>query len=206
MKKTTIFISIILCFSMIQFSCKTKKVNNSGCVTVIQNSLTTPVLPESEMNVIKSLFAANRMDDTKYQFYRLDKDDLGFTHVRSYQYVNGLRVFSADLIFHFNQNGAYYLLTGNLINSTGLDARPSLNPQKVAEIFSQRIGQEKASMVDATVSKGCFEIEFGYAGLDNSNEKFAKVWKAKPAGKDSPFAYINDDTSEIIYYDNGVRY
>ena len=204
MRKTTIIISIMLCFGMTHFSCKTAK--NASCVQVIQNSPATSVLPASEMNVIKSLFNNNRMDYANYQFYQLDKDDLGFHHVRCYQFVNNLRVFSADLIFHFNQNNTFYLVSGNQIKSIKLDDKPSLNRKKVVELFVQKLSQEKASMVDKDIVKGCFEIELGYAALDDSNGKFAKVWQAKPAGRDYPYAYINDDNSEVIYYDSGVRY
>ena len=187
-------------------SCKIKTVQNARCVHMIQNSPTTSVLPESEMNVIKSLFSSNRMDYSNYQFYRLDTDELEFKHVRCYQFVDNLKVFSEELIFHFNQHDNYYLLSGNLINSTGLDANPSLNQNKVAEVFIQQIAQEKASTIDTGVLTGCFEIEFGYVSLDDSNEKFVKAWKAKPTGKDYPYAYISDDNAEIIRYDNGVRY
>ena len=205
-RKALHIISIILVFSMMHYSCKTKTIQNDYCVRVIQNSPSASVLPESETNVIKSLFNSNRLDYTKYQFYQLDTDELGFKHVKSYQFIDNLRVFSEELSFHFNQNDTYYLLSGHIIHSTGLDAKPSLNPNKVAEIFIQKIRQEKASLVDTNTLKGCFEIELGYVGFDDSNEKFTKVWKAKPMDKEYPYAYIKDDTSEIIYYDNGVRY
>jgi hypothetical protein len=55
----------------------------------------------------------------------------------------------------------------------------------------------------------CFDIEFGYydlnAGISFANQNITKAWKIKPLNKDYPFAFINDSTSEIIYYDNGVR-
>jgi len=206
MNKTIIIISIMLCFGTMHYSCKTTKNENAYCVKVIQNSPTISILPESEMNVIKSLFESNRMTYANYQFYQLNTDDLGFHHVKCYQFVNNLKVFSEELIFHFNRNKEYYLLSGNLINSIGLDVKSSLNRNKVAEIFIRKIEQENAVMVDKDILKGCFEIEFGYVGLDDSNKKFAKAWKAKPKDKDYPYAYINDADSEIIRYDNGVRF
>jgi len=198
--------AIAACFAVVSMmcSCKTKTGKNDYCVKVIQNS--PNVLPENEMIVIKSLFNSNRMDAAKYQFYQLDTDELGFKHVRGYQYVNNLKVFSEALIFHFNQNDSCYSVSGVLIQSTGLDAKPSLNQDKAVEVFIKKIAQEKASMVDINILKGCFEVEFGYVGLDDSKEKFAKVWKVKPADKDFPYAYIQDDNAEIFYYDNGVRY
>ena len=206
MKQTPIFVIITLIFSVMHYSCKTKTVNNAYCVKVIQQSPSTLVLPASEQNVIQSLFNSNGMDFSNYQFVQLDTDELGFRHVRCYQFVNNLKVFSEVLIFHFNPQDAYYLVSGNIINSIGLESKPSLNQHKVAGIFIQQIAQEKASMVDQAILKGCFDIELGYVGLDGSTEKFAKAWKVNPTGKDYPFAYINDETSEIIYYDNGVRY
>jgi Zn-dependent metalloprotease len=175
-------------------------------VKVIQNSLTIPLLPESEMNVIKSLFTGNQMDYTQYQFYQLNKDELGFGHVRCHQFVNNLKVFSEDLIFHFNQHDTYYLSSGNVIKTIELDTKPSMNQNNVAEIFIQKIAAEKAPVVDKNILKGCFEIEFGYVGLDSSNKKFTKAWKVKPTDRDFPYAYINDENSDIMYYDTGVRF
>ena len=206
MKQTTLIISIILFFSMIHYSCKTTTNKNDRCVKVIQNSLSTPILPESEMNVIKSLFETNRMAYANYQFHQLDTDDFGFHHVKCYQLINNLKVFSEELVFHFNQNNEYYLLSGNLIHSIGLNAKSSLNQNKVMDIFIRKIEQEKASMVNKDILKECFEVEFGYVRLDDSTETFAKAWKVKPADKNYPYAYIDDKSSKIIYYDNGVRF
>ena len=203
--RTTIIISIMLCLGVVHYSCKTKTVQNDMQYTATQNSPVNSILPESEMKVIKSLFDSNRMSYANYQFYQLNTDDLGFTHVRCYQFVNNLKVFSEELIFHFNKNNEHYLTSGNIINSIGLDTNPSLNRDKAAEIFIRRTEQEKAPTVDPAILKGSFDIEFGYTGLDDSSAKFAKAWKVKPAGKAYPFAYINDDNSEIIFYDNGVR-
>ena len=191
---------------MTHYSCKTKAVQNpSPCVNVIRHSPATPLLPESELKVIKSLFKSNRMDDSNYLFHRLDTDELGFKHVRCYQFVDNLKVFTEELIFHFNQNDSHYRISGHLIQSTGLDAKPSQSSSKVVEIFIQRIKQERASIVDSTIVMGCFEAELGVIGSEESAEKFEKAWKVNPAGKEFPYAYINDKNAEIIYYDNGIR-
>jgi hypothetical protein len=56
-----------------------------------------------------------------------------------------------------------------------------------------------------TTQKECFEVEFGYVGLHDSHEQLVKAWKVKPIDKDYPYAYIQDENSEIVYYDTGVR-
>jgi len=206
MKKVYFIIPMILCFSMLNYSCKSKKATNDYCVKVIQSSPKTFILPDADMNVIQSLCNRNGLDHTKYQFYQLDTDDLGFRHVRCYQYINGLKAFSEDLIFHFNKNDSCYLSSGNILNASGLDAKPSMKPNRVVEVFVQKITQEKTAIVDENRLKGCFEIELGCAILGGSNEKLTKVWKVKPVGKDYPFAYINDDSAEMTYYDNGIRF
>jgi len=204
--KKTVLLLITLCISMMHFSCKTKAVQHpSPCVQVIQHSPATPLLPESELMVIKSLFKSNRMDDSNYQFHRLDTDELGFKHVRCYQFVDNLKVFTEELIFHFNQQDSHYRLSGHIISSTGLDAIPSQKPNKVVDVFIQRIKQEKTLIGDSTLLMGCFEIELGAVGSEGSTEKFEKVWKVNPAGKTFPYAYIKDKNAEISYYDNGIR-
>jgi len=206
MKKKISVISIILCLSMIFYTCKTSKIKNDRCIQLIKNSQTTAVLSESERNSIKSLFITNLMDDTKYQFYHFETDGLGFRHVKGYQFVNNLKVFSEELIFHFNKQDSCYLVSGDLLNATGLDNKQSLNESKAVEIFIRQVDQEKASMIDKAVTKGCFEVEFGYLKSDDDIRKFVKVWKVKPTDRAYPYAYISDDNSEIMVYDNGVRY
>jgi len=179
---------------------------NPYCVQVIQNDPVKHLVSSSQVQVIKSLFNKNQIDITKYLFYQLDKDELGFHHVRCNQLVNHLKVFSADVLFHFNQNDSCYLISGNLIRSTGLDVKPTLNQNQVVEIFIQKIIQEKASMVDKNIVDGCFEIEFGYCISDDPNEKLVKAWKVKPKNKNHPYVYINDNDRSVIFYDNGVRF
>ncbi len=199
MKKLTVIITILLSAGMLNNSCKTQ------CIQTIQSSPNDLLLPAFDLKNIKTLFASNKIDEANYQFYRLDRDELGFSHVRCYQFVDKLKVFSEELIFHFNQSGEYYLLSGAIIRTTGLDAKPSLRRDRAVKIFTQKLAEEKNPMIDGTLAKGCFDVEFGCIALDDTNQKFAKAWKVKPADKTHPYAYINDDTSEIIFFDTGMR-
>jgi Zn-dependent metalloprotease len=224
--KKWIIITVSLCFSFL--SCKKEGSENSDCVNIIINSPAITILSESEMNVIKYLFNHNQLDYTKYQFTKFQEDDLGHRHVRCYQFANSLIVFTSDAIFHFDKNDNYYYLSGDLIKTINLNTKPSMKQDDVIRKYIDTVKHDEdflmwlnllveMAKVDETVEvitledviEGCFDVEFGYydlnAGMSYTNENFAKSWKIKPTNSEYPCAYINDENSEIIYYDNGLR-
>jgi Zn-dependent metalloprotease len=180
------------------------------CIKTIQNSPGTTVLSKSEMDEIKNLFSRNQLDFKKYQFTRFQKDELGHRHVRCYQFANNLIVFTSDAIFHFDNNGKYYTLSGELVNAISLDKNPSMSRDEVVEKFMGNIEQDGFNQGNNELISSCFDVEFGYydlnAGISYADEKYVKAWKIKPRNSEYPFAYINDESSEIIYYDNGIRF
>jgi len=206
MKKITMIIAIFLCFSIV--SCE--NAGNFYCVKTIKDSPTTNVLSKSEMDVIKSLFNNNHLNYKELRFTRLQKDELGHHHVRCYQFINNLKVFTSDLIFHFDKNNRYYFLSGDLISAIDLNTKPSMNQDLIVEKFINAL-QDNIYIGDKEkIINGCFNVEFGYydlnAGIGYADAKFTKAWLIKPRNQDYPFAYINDKNSEVIYYDNGIRY
>ena len=203
--KKWLIITISLCFSFL--SCE--KNGSHYCTKVIKNSPEATLLSKSEMDVVKNLFNRNQLDYTKYLFTKLQKDELGHHHVRCYQFANNLIVFDSDTIFHFDKNDNYDFLSGDLINMIDLNTKSSMKRDNVVEKFLDKIKQDYFNDGETEIMSGCFDIEFGYydlnSGGDHVDTKFTKAWKIKPKNKKYPFAYINDETSEIIYYDNGVR-
>jgi Zn-dependent metalloprotease len=214
----TIAMAITFCVAVITafWGCKKdgkdekKEIDNYYCVTTIENSPTTTTLSESEMNEVKSLFNRNNLDYTKYKFTRFQEDDLDYHHIRCFQFVNNLIVFSNEIIFHFDKNDDYYYLSGNLIDTINLNTTPSMKHDEIAEKFVDRIKLDSFYKGDSDVLNGCFETEFGYydlnAGRGDTTAKFTKAWKIKPKNKNCPFSYINDENSDIIYYDNCIRF
>ena len=179
---------------------------NSDCMKIIQNSPETINLSKSEMDVIKNLFNRNQLDYKKYQFFRLQKDELGYHHVRCYQFLDNLRYFNDYLIFHFDKNDSYYYLSGRLlINTINMDSKPSMNQDDVVEKFINTLLQDNNIGYKEDIINGCFEIEFGCLDLSYPDENFVKAWRINPTESFYPFAYIIDETSEI-YYDNGIRH
>ncbi|MBP1637510.1 MAG: fungalysin/thermolysin family protein [Bacteroidetes bacterium] len=209
MKSKNIIILISLCFGIL--SCEQDKTESFYCVNTIRNSPATVILSESELVTIKSLIDYNRLDFNKYQFFRLQNDELGYHHVRCNQFVNGLRVFTDDIIFHFDQNDKYYSLSGDIIEKIDLNTKISMDYDSVVEKFLYLIEQDNTYIGDKKeIINNCFDLEFGYfdlnAGISYSDENFTKAWKIKPTNRDYPYAYINDENSETISYDNGIRY
>ena len=208
MKKLMI-IAIFLCFSIL--SCEKVGNENSYCIKTIKSSPGTTILSKSEMDEVKRLFNRNQLDYTKYLFTRFQKDELGYHHVRCYQFANNLIVFTSDAIFHFDKNDNYYYLSGDLINKINLNTKPLMKQDNVVEKFKGEIEQDGFTMTQyPDIIDGCFDLEFGYydlnAGISYADQKFTKAWKITPTNKDYPFAYINDENSKIIYYDNGILF
>ena len=227
MKKWMIIITVSLCSCIL--SCEKNENENSYCVNTIKNSPTTTALSESETNTIKHLFNHNHLDYTKYQFTRFQEDELGYRHVRCYQFANNLIIFTSDAIFHFDKNDNYSSLSGNLINTINLNTKSSMEQDHVVKNYIDIVKHDEdflawlrllveMAKVDETVEvitlediiEGCFDVEFGYydlnAGISYTNENFTKAWKIKPTNREYPYAYINDENSETIYYDNGFRW
>ncbi len=209
MKNRIVVILISFCISF--SSCEQGEKYNFFCVNTVLSSPSKVILSRSEIRTIKYLFYHNDLNYNHYQFYRLTNDELGHSHVRCNQFVNGLRVFTDDLIFHFDQNDNYYFLSGDIINKIELNTYSSMDNYDVAVKFLTLVENDNSFIGDKSeIINGCFDLEFGYfdlnAGISYTEENFTKAWKIKPADRDYPYAYINDENTEIISYDNGIRY
>ncbi|MEI7502234.1 MAG: hypothetical protein WCJ61_03035 [Paludibacter sp.] len=208
MKTRTIIIGISLCIGFI--SCEQNKTEDLYCVNKIQGSNTTISLPQNQIDSIKYMFDYNHLDYSQYQFFSFQLDELGQHHVRCYQFKNDLKLFTNDLIFHFDDKNKYYYLSGELIDKISLDINSTMNNNSVVTKFIYALDQDKEFYGDKEIiKKNCFDIEFGYydlnAGYSSASKNFIKVWKIKPTNNEYPYAYINDMNSNVIAYDNGIR-
>ena len=181
------------------------------CINTTQSSSTTTSLSKSEINTIKNLFNYNNLAHTAYQFTSFQKDELGYSHVRCCQFINNLKIFTSDLIFHFDQNNVYYYLSGNIAEKIDLNKKPLMSQNEVTEKFLFSIEQDEFYNKNIEdILKSCFELELGYynlnAGKSYANENYTKAWRIKLTNSNFPYAYINDDNSDLIYYDNGIRF
>lgn len=206
MNNTMKFLTLALCLGL--FSCNLEKIETQYCTNRLHSSPKISLVSSADLDSIRVLFDRNQIDYSAYQYFRYEHDRLGTYHVRCYQFNQSLKLFSEDLIFHFNNSKNFYYLSGNLITTTGLDTIPTRSTNKIAGIFLESISKDSFNSGDKTILNGCFDLEFGYynlnAGTGVTTPNFTKAWWVKPAGKDYPFAYIDDVRGTVIYYDNGI--
>jgi len=205
--KTKIFkyAAIVLLLSGSFSSCyqEEPRKEEEPCVNrIIQDSPSTTVLSKSEIDEIKRLFNASQLDYKQYQFSQFQKDELDYKHVRCKQFINGLKILTSDLIFHFDKNDRYYSLSGRIVGKIDLDVIPSMNQDDVVQIYIDYVlnDQCRSDASKEEIINGCFDIEFGYAILYDywSSNIFSKVWHISPKGSIYPTARINDDNAKLI--------
>jgi Fungalysin/Thermolysin Propeptide Motif len=179
------------------------------CTDIIKGKPDYILINESDYNTVKSLFSTNDMSLDNYFVYRLQKDDLGYNHVRCYQYVNNLQVFSDEVIFHFNSQNQYNFLSGEIISEINISPDPKMSKNEAVKLFLELVDDD-GFYTSKSLKDDCFLCEIGYydlnAGSGDSAHNFKLAWKIHQEDSDIPFAYINDTDKRKIYYDNGVRY
>jgi Zn-dependent metalloprotease len=198
---------IILLFS---FSCEIFNDKQNCSNNLIIEKPDDHLISQDELTTIMFLFDKNNLESNTLQFYKLQNDELGYHHVRCNQFINGLKVFDSPLIFHFNNSDTLYRLTGNIIFEINNDTIPSMNQEDVINLFINELNKDEECFCNKEeISNNCFDLEFGYFNLSfgqsNLSEDYVKAWKVS-SQISSHVAYINDETSEIIYYFNGIIY
>ncbi|MBK7626022.1 MAG: hypothetical protein IPJ16_02270 [Bacteroidales bacterium] len=200
MKKIT-FLLFLICFS----ACE----DSNYCTDIIKGKPDKNLIAESDLNIVNSLFNANNLSLDNFLVYRLQKDNIGYNHVRCYQYVNNLQVFSDEVIFHFNSQNQYNFLSGEIISEINLSPDPKMSKNEAVDFFLELVDDD-GFYTSKSLKNECFLCEIGYydlnAGSGNSAHNFKLAWKIHQEDSDIPFAYINDTDKTKIYYDNGVRY
>lgn len=75
----------------------------------------------------------------------VQRDDLGFQHVRLQQMFRGLEVVNCGLLFHFNRAGALYLVTGDYIPTPAVrDIQPKLGREAAIRAAAAALKTEGA--------------------------------------------------------------
>jgi Zn-dependent metalloprotease len=205
-----LIISFVSCDNLKEIPAPEVKKESKYCITHLRSNPDSILVSENELSIAKSLFDFNQLDYHTLQFFRVQTDDpLGYFHVRCNQFVNGLKVFNQDVIFHFKPTKKYYLLSGKLVGSIDLDTVPLMAHDTLIDLFIEQLNKDDFYKRNS-YADSCFDIEFGYfnynAFIGITEPKYIKAWKVSPKGGEYPYAFINDMTSTAFYYDNGIRF
>lgn len=204
MKK--ILIPVIL---FIVFACENSIENSSVCPDCIKGKPENHLINAQDLTSAKLLFSSNNINLDSYRIYEFGTDDMGYRHVRCYQYVNNLNLLNEKLIFHFDPYGKFKSLSGTIFTDIYCDSVPSMDISDVRNIYLQKLGEDDAPTIDKSkIENGCIVCEFGYYNINAyesfSTPVFISAWKVKPEVFASPYAYINDSTKTVINYINNT--
>jgi hypothetical protein len=206
------------------FSCEKIKYNVNGedsylvncadssiCHLVIQGKPGNYLISLSDLETIRTLFDSNKLSLDNFVIKWFLKDDLEYFHVGCHQYINNLNIFSDDVIFHFDPQGHYISISGEIISYMKVRSVPSLCIGRVIELFLQNVENDGFySRNLQQIKDGCISCELGYwdlnSGISYADQNFTLAWRIKPFNSYYPWALINDMSNSLIFYDNGIRY
>lgn len=211
-------------FIIALFSACTKSGGNiaedGGCIDQLVIPLTAHAIAADEVAIADQLFQNNGIPNANLRYFQYTQDTLQTLsppysrfeekNIRVDQYLNGMRIFTGDLIFHFIE-GRLTFQGGQVTGGTNLDAKASLSTGQVRTLFLNSIDQ--VDHAREQYADSCFKAEFGYfnlnAGTSYAPEKLVKAWRVTTKNSvplaEYPIAYY-EDNGKLISYDNGIRY
>ncbi len=180
-----------------------------ACTNEIVATPSDQLISDEQLIQAKALLNSASIDYSNYRIYRFEKSFTNYYHIRCHQFVNGLQVFTNDIIFHFDENKNYSYRSGDSITSIALNAKSSLNATELKEIYLNKVIEDPHyERKLRSITKNCINLQFGYYDLNASKGdttiKMVKAWKINPLNSDAPKMYVNDENSEIISYHNGI--
>lgn len=114
--------------------------NGNGVPAFVEGILSTPVKAADQVAASIQFFeehkGAYRMISPVDELVvkRIDRDDLGFSHVRFTQLHEGLRVIGGDLITHFTASGTLRTVNGNYVPDIDLDVTTKFAVSDATEV------------------------------------------------------------------------
>lgn len=207
-----------LASSFLLFSCAKQEAGpDKGCSELLAVPVSAHGLNSAEVATINGLFVPNRLDSRNLRYVRYVRESVQtyFPPYASFdsqvvtveQYTKGLRIFTSQTIFSF-KNGLFNFQNGQLSSGTSLSTSPMLSAGQVRDLFQATITEFDADRLKE-VQRQCVSAEFGYynlnAGISYAPEKLVKAWRVSLKNQEYPFAYYQDEASQLIYYDNGIR-
>lgn len=114
-----------------------KPVTTKGWIDFRENN---NLNPETIFNESKQLFGLTGYDDM--QQYKIQTDEIGYTHFRFQQYHKGIKIIGAETILH--HNGSYLKsMNGYIATDLNIDVTPKINRETAFETSKQACNDVK---------------------------------------------------------------
>lgn len=202
MKTKNILIVGIICAFFI--SCE--KIFLDCCIDNKTGSPENSLLDPERLNTVKHLFDVNDVDYSDLQVFNYWVNDFSIKNVYCNQYVNGLKIIGEEIHYTFDENNKLISRSQNRVDDMDLEAKAAMRDKKVVRLFIEEIENDGDFMGDINEIKShCIEVELGFSRNNRGSNDFNRIWIARPEGASFPLMYLNDETKEIINYDNGIR-
>ncbi len=178
------------------------------CPKLVKGKPEGHLVDDRELKTIKTLFGASNLSYENYQFYRLESVISGEFYVSCHQFVNDLKVWTGDLIFHFDKNGKFESLSGDIVSAIDAGTSPSMDLSLVESRYLDRIKEDSFYSNSTSVANGCLTCELVYCELAKSEggpaPDYVLAWLVKPEKSDYPVAVIIDSDQSVAYFNNGI--
>ncbi len=135
--------------------------------------------PEKELNVISNI-----------------TDDLGMTHVKYQQKVNGVKVFHGQLIVHFNSDGSVESANGRYYPTPDMNTIPTIDIQTAIQKAKDKLGSYRS--ID----------ESGELNIYAQGPRLLLVYAVTLPSYSNPMmtVFVDALNGEVIKIDDGIRY
>lgn len=191
---------------LIAFSCRGKNEMENCCTFLVRDNPSIQLVSNQDMDTIKYLLDKNHINYANLQFFQYS--DIGFKYIRSYQYVNNLKLFTDGCSFSINNSDSILGFTCERVTNIELTNIPELSSNKVREIFFKEIEKDAVYRNNIVRIDSCVDIEFGYYNLNLHNilipKDYTTAWKVNPHNQEFPYAYINDLNGNVLDYNDGL--
>ncbi len=200
-----------ICF-VILFSCKKESEaikESPACYNLVENSTDIQLLPASDLALIDSLFIKNNLSKSNLQFYNVSvSSQTNTTYIKCHQYINGLKVFSGDLVYLFDSNGKFDVMFGDTISMINLGNKPAMSPDDLVKTFHDSIKADpQIHAHKSQMLAECVNLEFGYfdenAGDGSASPSYIKAWWLTYDAYGAEMI-VNDHSGKTFWYFNGI--
>lgn len=215
---------LILCLPL-ALSCKKHHDDlpeDNGCIEQKIVPRSAHSINSADIADVDNLFLTNGVDNSRYHYFKYVKTALQ-TYYPPYairdsravmvdQYVNGIRIFNAERVFHF-MDGVYEGVNGaDAITSSSLAPVANLTLGQVRKLFMDDMKADGFRFIYDRYKDSCLWAEFGYYCLPGPTgaptTTLIKAWRVTIKNSvypsEYPAAVYADNNGEKKYYDDGI--